>query len=333
MLKLRRAAPPVLNVVGGQIATLDLNKGPRYHAVKLIATVTKSAATSGYTSPTLADVLGLINIKVDTQSRRQHTATEMDAIQTAWDVKCAAVKYDDIANDLVTAAAYVTWTTQASHVVANGTQRTTNWVFYINFAEPARESYTAREAFAWPTAWKSGKTAAVQLEIGVPNNSVAATSLFENWVIRAEEIIDFATGPVINGKDAMPLNHFYRQLETYSGTTPSIRKWPYEGSLLQVSIFNNEADYITGFEVKRDDVGICKGTKYGNDRDNVRCGWYSTGISAGRLDLAFDFDDDPMNGLPVAQANVLELNLTLAAAAATNKTLTLINQVIRDALA
>ena len=320
MFKIYQPSSPVVNVVAGQNATLDLSVGPRYHVLHLIASVSKTAATSGFTSATLADALGLINVKVNTVSRRQHLATELDAINTRWSAGLAAVKLDNVANDLVTAVADV--------VVSTNTTRTTTFIIPIYLAEPARDQYLIRDGFAWPTAWASGRRASIQLEIGIPANSGMSAP-----VVRAMETIDFALGSTNKaGADVMPIVHWYRQPETYAGTSIAIRKWPFTGVIQQLSVLSPETDYVGSFEVKGDNVTKFKGTKADTDKLFDSYGWNTSGAAAGRLDLAFDFSDNPLDSLDMTQFGVFELGLTLKAASASNKTLVLLAQVYRDEL-
>ena len=351
MLKINQPSAPVINVTAGQNATLDLNPGPRYHAVLLIATVTKTSPTAdAVISPTLGDVLGLINIKVNTVAKRQHTAVELDAVQTRWSSYLAATKFDGLSNDLITAVADTTATNNS----VGCTTRTTTWVLVVNFAEPSRESYTARQAFAWPTSWANGQRAKIQFEIGVPNNTnitlatmATGKAFFTNPVIRAEEVIDYVTGPVDStGKAIMPITHWFRQPESYGGTNPVIRKFPFTGILQQSTIFSPAStDYVTGYEIKLNNSPQAKGTLASRGVLNGDYAWNNTAqmsvatngtvTASTQFDLAFDFDDDasPTNSLPVGGNDILEYNLTLAAASATNKTLTILSQVYRDALA
>ena len=320
MLKIYQPSSPVLNVVAGQNATLDLNAGPRYHKIDLIATVTKTAATSGFASATVADALALLNVKVNTISKRQHLATELDYINTRWAAGLGVKVYDNIANDLVTAVAD---TTSGSNTI-----RTTTFVLPVLLAEPFRDTYAARDSFAWPTQWKSGKTVNLQIEIGIPNNSGISAP-----VVRAMELIDFAFGSNVNGADIMPITHWFRQPETYSGTALAIRKWPFSGIVQQITAFCASGDDVATFEVKGDNVTKFKGSKAALDLLNNHYGWNTGGTNADRLDLGFDFSDNAADSIDMTQFGVFELDLTLTQAVNSNKVITLLSQVYRDALA
>ena len=357
MYKPRLKAPPVLNVVAGGSATLSLDPGPRYHAVILIATVTKTAATSGFTSATLSDVLGLINNKVNTVGKRQHTAQELNEVQTAYSSNLAAVRYDGYDNNFNAVAD----TTGTYNSIAC-TNRTTTFVLFVNYAEPSRDSYTARSAFAWPTSWVNAAgtiiaTAQVQLEIGIPQNStVASTSvmtsnglLFTGPAVRAEIITDNVSGPLDStGKPVMPIVHWYRQIETYTGTSVQVRKFPFIGNLSQVSIFspNGSGDDATVLQIQKNNQNVLLSGKRINDDTNIVYFWNTghLGTTAGDLTgtnwpaadvthVAQDFDDDPTSWLTIGSGDILELDLTLAQATASNKNLVLLSQVWRDALA
>jgi len=318
MPKIIQPSSPVVNVVAGQTATLDLNPGPRYHAVQLVATCRKTGTTP---QPALSDVLGLINVKVNTVSRRQHLASELDGIQTRWGSDLAVAKYDQIGNDLIS--------TVADSGSGSTATRTTTFVFTVWFAEPFRDQYAARDAYAWPTLWKSGRRISLQMEIGVPNNAG-----IDNIVIRANEVLDYNLGPVDSkGNDIMPITHWFRQPETYGGTAVTIRKWPFNGIIYQMSILNNSPDFVDTLEIKGDGVTKFKAQKRAIDTLSTGYNFNPSGVGASQFDLAFDFTDNPQDGLDMTAFNALEANLTLDAATASNKTLIFLTQVYQDALA
>jgi hypothetical protein len=319
MLKYRANSPGITNVVLGGKATLNLDPGYRYHKVNLVVTVQKTAATAGFASATLADALGLIEIFVNTKSRRQHLATELNAIQTRWNANMAAVQIDGVANDCVTAV--------PDNVVGQNTTRTSTFILPVCFAEPFRDSYTAREAFAWPTLWASGNQAKIQFQIAIPANVGIA-----NPVLRATHVYDNILGPVINGKDAMLLTHWYRDTQTYAGVAVPIQDWPFQaGALQQVTVFSPAGDDVATFQVKGDKDVIVEGTKTDVDNDDDNYNWNPVGINADRFDLAFDWDDDPTNAVVPSKYGTFRLLLTLTQAAAPNKNLILIEQVYQDA--
>ena len=355
MLKIFRDAPPVVNVVAGQNATLDLDVGWRYHAVRLIATVTKTAATANpVVEPTLAEALGLITAMVNSDPKRAHLATELNAIQTKWSSKLAAQLYSKTANDLVTTV---------NDVVGGGnTARTSTWVIDVWLSEPSRDSYTARQAFAWPTSWNNAAiggypanyTANISLQIGVPSDASLS-----NQAVRAEMMVDTIKGPVVDtnlatllanaginppplGTPIMPVTHFYRFPEDYSSTALAIRKWPFTGgSIQELDLFCQVGDDVAKYQVLTDNAIKRNTSKASNDMENVAWGWnsaYGAGtaginyLSADLLAIAFDFDDDPGSALSTATFGTLELDLTLTAASAANKSITFLAQVYRNAL-
>ena len=318
-LKLTANSPGISNVVLGGKATLTLDPGYRYHKVNLIVTITKTAATAGFTSAALSDALALLDMQVDSKSRRQFLATELNAIQTRWDANLAVAQIDGVANDCITAVPDV--------VNAPNTTRTTTFILPICFAEPFRDSYTAREAFAWPTQWASGRTSKIQIVASIPANVGIA-----NPVMRATHVYDTVLGPTINGTDAMPITHWYRDSETYSGTNVPIQQFPFKtGSLQQVNIFCPAGDDIATYQVKGDKNVLREGTKADADNDNNNYGWNAAAVNADRFDLASDFDDDPMGGFLPSSFGTFRLLLTLTQAAAPNKNLILIEQVYQDA--
>ena len=360
MLKTFRDAPPVKNVVAGQNCTLDLDIGWRYHAIRLIATV--SNTQNAVTEPTLDQAIGQITVLVNGDPKRTHIASYLNAVQTKWKAGLAATLYSKTANDLVTAVADV--------VNGGNTTRTSTWVLDIWFAEPSRDSYQARQAFAWPTQWNNGAvgnykanyTAQIQIQVAVPNQAALTSP-----AIRAEMMVDNMAGALVAaagtrasgqigtdvlaaagitapavGSPIMPVTHWYQFPEDYSSTAIVIRDWPFSGGTIQqMDLFCQSGDDVAAFTVLTDNTIKRKTTKASNDQENVGWGWnsaYGAGtaginyVAADLLSLAFDFDDDPGSALSTAAFNTLELDLTLTQAAAGNKSIVFLAQVYRNAL-
>lgn len=325
--KIRQPSSPVVNVVLGQNATHELNAGPRYHDVTYFMTVTKTGATAGAAfQPLITDAVGLMTVLVNDAERRVHYGWELDAVQTRWSSDLSVVKYDQLGNDLITAAPDV--------VNGANTTRTTTFVVTINFAEPSRSTFADREKFAWPTSWASGNTAKVQIKIAVPANAGVA-----NPVITAAESIDFQLGPVIAAtatspaRDSMPVTTWVRQEETYGGLKAVIRKWSFIGVLQQMSIFCQPGDDVAKAQVKSGSAIIFESPKGDVDLLCDRNGWNPAGKNADRYDLAFDYSDNPGDAVSVDGVSLFQLSLTLTNANAANKTLVLLSQVYLDALA
>jgi hypothetical protein len=367
MFKIFRDAPPVENVVAGQTATLDLDVGWRYHAVRIIATVanTQSAATE----PTLDQAIGQITVNVNSDPKRIHIASYLNAIQTKWKASLAATLYSKTANDLLT--------TVNDSTSGGLTTRTSTWVLDVWFAEPSRDSYLARQAFAWPTQWNNGAvgnyaanySAEIQVQIAVPAGGgvPGTTAGLSSPAMRAEMMVDNQAGPLVAaagqsgkgmigvdvlaaagitapavGSPIMPVTHWYQFPESYSSTAIVIRKWPFAGGTVQeLDLFCQSGDDVASFTVLTDNVIKRKTTKSSNDELNLGWGWnnaYGAGtaginyVAADLLSLAFDFDDDPSSALSTALFNTLELDLTLTQAAASNKSIVFLAQVYRNAL-
>jgi hypothetical protein len=361
MFKPFRDAPPVVNVVAGQTATLDLDVGWRYHAIRIISTVTKNAGAA--TEPTLDEAIGQITVNVNGDPKRTHLlASHLNAIQTKWSDRISATLYSKVANDLVTAT--------IDGAVGGNVQRTSTWVLDIWLSEPSRDSYQARQAFAWPTQWNNkavgnfpaNYTADIQVQLGVPTSaSISGTAM------RAEMMVDNIAGSLVAaaggtapgqigtdilalagitapavGSPCMPVTHFYTFPEDYSSTALAIRKWPFTGGTIQeLDLFCQAGDDVASFVVLTDNTIKRKTSKNSNDMMNLGWGWnrnYGNGtaginfVAADLLSLAFDQDDDPGSALSTATFNTLELDLTLTQAAAGNKSITFVAQVYRNAL-
>lgn len=183
MLPIFRDAPAVKNVIAGQNATCDYDVGWNYYALRFVATVTTSS-TSAATEALLSDALGQIVLNVNGDPKVTVQAYELNAIQTAWTANIAATLYSKTANDLITSVADTT---------ASPYQRTSTWVLDVWLAEPSRDSYSARKAFSWPTAWNNkavgaypaNYTANIQAVISVRLlNRVLCGEVVEGWLDR-----------------------------------------------------------------------------------------------------------------------------------------------------
>lgn len=301
MLPIFRDAPAVKNVIAGQNATCDYDVGWTYYALRFVATVTTSASSA--TEPLLSDAIGQIVLNVNGDPKRTVQAYELNAIQSAWSSKVAAKLYSKTANDLITA------TTDGS---ANSqVQRTSTWVLDVWLAEPTRDSYAARKAFAWPTAWNNkavgaypaNYTANLQAVIGVPSTSTQSGVTLAGPVIRSEMMVDSKLGALVAaagqsgpgqigtdilalagiptpdagvGAPIMPVTHFYRFAFTYGGTSVQLRgtDWPFTtGSLQQLTAFCQAGDDITNYQVLLDTAIRRKVSKASNDLMNIAWGW------------------------------------------------------------
>jgi len=340
MFKITQDSSPVTNVIAGQNAIHRLTPGPRYHQCRYIITVVKTALTAGFASPALSDAIGVVLLKVNTKAVREALASQIDKIQTDWSPNLAAKQYDGVANDLVTLAPDVVNATGGvvNGIPANSTQRTTTFVFTYHFAEPSRDSYRARQAFALPTSWSNGLTVNVEIWL-----AVLANAALSGQVIRAEEVIDTVQGgyakklangqPDTTSKPVLPLTHWFRQPEIYTSTKFQTRDWPFSGVLQQQTIFcAANGDNVNQILVKADGTVKIQASKKTLDQNNIDYGWNPASITAPVAHIAYDFDDDPTSAFPFDAYKVVELTIILAQATA-NSSLEIISQVWRDALA
>lgn len=277
-------APEVKNVGIGQTATLTLDARGTYRQVTLLMTMVKTSPTAGAAfDPTLSDVLNLFNLAInDKAGKRQCLAQQLNEIQTAWAANLAAVYLPQMDNNFNSVAD----STETDNGVAC-TVRTGTWILRINFNEPSRDSYAARQFFGLPTRWNdnNGNTVAtakvqLQLTIGGPAtvaNYVPLTSMatgkynLKNPAFRAEIVVDDgASGPfvgdqIVNGvyvhpagagytQPMLPMTHWYRVQEQYTSTTPTILKnnQSLVGAVQQISIFspNGSGDDVLTFQYK-----------------------------------------------------------------------------------
>ncbi len=267
--KIIQPLAPVVGVVGGQTATLDVPIGPRYHVIWLVGDVVHASIV-----PTLAKVFdGLITVKLNGKPVRSHTAAELDALNTL--------------NGAGFAATAITGTTY---------QRI--WYLPIFLAEPWRKSYSATEAMAWPTSWPGNKKLGTfQIEIAVPSNSGYTINSITAY---AEQ--DNMLGSVDNaGNPVMLISKWNRLTVPYAGNSGKnyITTLPRREILQQISIITNTPAVIADLMVKVDGLIIRDATKDVNDRTLIAREMNASGLSALRYDVVFDYDDLPSSALPM----------------------------------
>jgi hypothetical protein len=185
--------------------------------------------------------------------------------------------------------------------------------------------------FSWPTLWASGRKVAISIELSVPSNAGIA-----NPVVRANENFDYTLGKLDSGgNDVMPITQWYLDPQSYSSVNFSLRDWPYQGIVQQITVFspNGSNDNVgTGQIIGDQDIKF-SGAKAELDKVYNDSKFNAAGILPGMTDFVFDYTDDPSDALDMRQFKTFQMNLTLTAAAAGQKTLNIVSQVFRDALA
>ncbi|MGB7767427.1 MAG: hypothetical protein WBN22_01040 [Verrucomicrobiia bacterium] len=319
MLKIFRDAPPLQNVVAGQNATCNFDVGWRYHCIRIIATVSTTNAGAAV-EPTLDQAIGQIVLNVNKDPKRTHQlASHLNSIQKAWSADLAATLYSKTANDLKTAVADVAG--------GGNVTRTSTWVLDVWLSEPSRSTYTARQAFAWPTAWNNAAignypanyTANIQAVITVPAANAGGGTL-TNPAMRCEMMVDTQLGPLLGaagsttrgtigadklaqagipapasgpGTPIMPISHWYSFAQTYGGTAIQIRgnAFPFNsGSLQQLSTFCQAGDDITNVAVLLDTAIRINTTKASINQINEAWGW-NANYGAGTAGIDYVFAD------------------------------------------
>jgi hypothetical protein len=359
MDKIVQPSTGVNNVGLGQVATHNLRKGPRYHHVTYVVTVAKIAVTAGFTSPKLQDILDVVETRVASQAKRSCKAIELDTMQQAWGgVEYGYTAIDNIQNDLITPFAGdgataqgagfdykntsgVTQVVNGVNVPNNSTMRLTTFLFTVYFAEPWRLTYTSRLFFAIPTSWATGKTIAIQNALTLLNPG----NLY-NPVVRAEELIDMAQGPfaktLANGQpdltsgEVFPMVNFWPINKNYGATqfTIGAADWGnVSGKLQQISLFGQVGDTLQKFKLLADNTPKRDTTKTANDGLNQKYEWdapiptlTAPYDNTNVTHIALDFSDDVTDWLNFDAYNDVELQLTLTAANAANKSMRAIVQ-------
>jgi hypothetical protein len=301
--KIIQPLAPVVGVVPGQTATLDIPIGPRYHVIWLSGTVKRATV-----APALTDIMGLLTVKINGKPVRTHTADELNQLNTLMGASFTAR-----ANNTPSAGAATTWNVP------------------IFLAEPWRKSYSATESMAWPTSWPGGKKlATLQIEIAVP--AIPGTNATSEHAISAYAETDNVLGQVDSkGEPVFLLSKWNRLGVPYAGAGDLfITTLPRREIYQQISLFTQSGDPASAIKVKVEDRTIRETSKTLNDDTLVAREMNSAGISANRFDLVFDYDDLPSSALPMqygdAYVQDFQVIPTLSAANASNKIVTCIYQ-------
>ncbi|MCX7790153.1 MAG: major capsid protein P2 [Chloroflexaceae bacterium] len=291
--------PPVVGVVPGQTATLDIPIGPRYHVLWFEIKGRKA------TTPTLDEVVGDIRVKLNGKPARIHTAVQLDALNKLMGPEFAA----------------------QSVAEAVGADTRVTWWLPVFLAEPWRKQYAETEAMAWPTSWPNGeKVQTFQVELDIAN-----TSGVTEQSVKAFAETDNVLGQV--DKDGKPLffvSKWNRVAAPYTAAGDLyITTLPKREIYQQISLFTT-TDKITQAKVKVDGVIVRDATKAQNDATLVARGMNSAGLSNYRFDLVFDYDDNPRSALLMQFGSVgvqdFQVIPTLDGAAATTKVVTVLYQ-------
>ncbi len=264
--------PPVVGVVPGQTATLDIPIGPRYHVLWLQGTVKRTGV-----APALTDIFGDLRVKINGKPVRTHTAAQINAINTLMGADFA-------------------YTVSGGSGGGGAPQAgdTCTFLLPLFLAEPWRKQYAETALMAWPTSWPGGsKLATFQLEMDTPNN--ANTSLH---AITAFCESDNVLGMVDSkGNPVFTLSKWNRLAVPYTGGGDVyIVTLPKREIYQQISLFTN-TDTITHLKVKVDGTIITDADKSVNDVTLVAREMNLAALSTTRFDRVFDYDDDPKSAL------------------------------------
>lgn len=303
MTKILKKMPPVEGVVPGEKATEDLPIGPRYYKFEIDATVKPDAGSVA----TVDDILGTIKLTVNGKTQREFTALELQALNVLNGAEFATKVFN---------------ITNPGNPLANGD--TAKFRLPILLGEPFRKSYSAGEVMAWPTKWTNGATLGTfQIEFSIPD--VTGYTLHD---VKVYASIDSGLGSVdASGNPIFNISKWYRETIIYTAAGERyVVTLPKRDQYQQMNFFTQTGDPISHIKIKRDGEEILDVDKDVNDTDLERFGLNAAGISADRLDVVFDRDDLPDSALPMNGVREFEVILTLAAAAAANKSITLVRQ-------
>jgi hypothetical protein len=312
----------VTGVGAGNLATCDLPIGNRYHQLIIEATATGG----GGITLTLADVLAELRVMVNGKVFRDILATELDTIQTKYGSDYASQAFNSTGSGNTLAAVYSGGNVQAPQAASQ-----TTFMIAINFSEPWRKSYSAREARALPTAWANGAALkSFQLLINCP----ATGNIASGYTIRVHSISDTMLGSV-DATSKLPITlacKWYRQQLPYtaSGDLPTINLIkPTPGTLAIVeehTFLMPGTDTINRVVVTADGRQVRDVVKVTNDFTLLLNG-YNPLLNNGnkfRFDLDYDYSDLPTDGLalstPTSAVGTYKITTTITAASANNAT-------------
>jgi len=299
-------------------ATVDLTIGVRYLVLWLIGTVKRSGTSS--TAPVLGDIFDLTStckVKLNGKTQREFTIAELDAIQRSY------------------GAAYGINVTGGTDT--GGAPKAGDTVTYrvpIYFYQDWRPGYSARDLFAWPTAWPDGsqlKTFQVEVPLAAKDNTADNVTTLHAFSVYAE--YDNVLGSMKDGKPMFNIEKWARLIVPYSaaGNLP-LTNLDRRDFLEQFTFFAQTADPISHVVVKmngrvyRDapkallDESIRKRAMVIADQPS----YLGNIAAADRLDVVFEDTDNPLDSLPLFSAASFEVTPTLASASASNKALTLL---------
>lgn len=328
-------APDGVNTNANNFATQKFDiGGQRYLGVKLFVQGLAAAATT----IGLADLIGLLRLRVNTKLVWEIQATELDAIQSSYGAQYAAkvFNYDGGVFN------YNGGSLQAAQAAKQTGVFLTIW-----FAEPWRESYAAKEMYALPTRWSSNDASgnaipgvaqkpdtylsSLTLEIGYPNtgNLNAAPA----YSITCWPIYDMQPGGrTANGTDITLFKQWKRYTVGYNaaGDLNLDKQLDLVGRIMEIRAFTNATDEITRMQVKRDDAIVRDVYKEINDDFLGAHGFNAPYSNQYRFDMILDQTDRPDSALVLQsgsyQARKLEVIATLGSAAAATKVVTVLAQ-------
>lgn len=293
---------PLEGVVPGEKATLDLPIGPRYNKIIFEATVKPSGAVA-----TVADIVGLIKLQLDGKTQREATAVELIALYERYGEEFAmeVENLDNPGNPL-------------------GSGDKARFRFAMFFGEPWRKEYAADKVMSLPTRWVNGQALrTLQIELEVPDKT--GYTLHD---IKAYASVDGVLGAVdANNAPIVNLNKWYRETIIYTAAGDRhLVNLPKRDLYQELDFFTQTGDPISNIKIKVDGNEILDAPKAVNDLDLVLHGINRAALSDDRFDVIFDRDDLPNSAFNMNGVRELEVIITLANAAATNKSITLIRQ-------
>ena len=231
----------------------------------------------------------------------------------------------------------------------------------IYFADPSRTDLAAVNAFALPTKWPKSaisdqtlkqnadgtqELTSLTVEIDIPNNAGCSA-----WAIAAYVETTHQYGPLVdsngvlafadasgnlaapasfNASTSQPMTKlvkWYRSQVSYTATGEFEITPERNGVLQQATFFCQAGDNVSNVRVIRSGEEILNLSKNQIDETQVKRGMNELAIDANRVDLVFDYSDNPSDALVLDGASSFKIIPNMANAGASNKILTMIRKV------
>jgi hypothetical protein len=288
-----------INGVGaGQVATIEYPPQNRIHVMGIQATVTVAAAGAGnFSIPVVANVIGLLQVKVGGKPQRTRQASEIWGIfglnSLCYNRGAGTVVYTQAANANLSVIASLIGSAQdlaqQALLVAN-TATTATFFLPILWAEPYRKGYAQTEVMALVQGFADGTNIGlVTVELSIPAAGNLSNQAIAAWY-EYDQVLAAVGGTVLLSKE-------YRFTIQYQAAgNIECATQLYERDALQRIRLLTTTDQI-GQVVVKQGARILRNFTLANISRNalVTRDYYELAMPTNAFDLEFDLNDNPMS--------------------------------------